>query len=755
MLEKIVLLLIFLLSFASTILYFLGNGNTKRILIARWLLKTSFIGIIGISGFLLYNILTHNYQFTYIWENSSNQLPWYLLLSSFFAGQEGSFLLWLSLLSVIGFFFQRSSQKNNYEEISMGLFGLLITIILLILVIKNPFDYIWETYKDNGVAIGFMPINGRGLNPILENIWMVIHPPILFLGYSFLTIPFILAITSLYKKDHSHWINFAYPWIITSSAVLGLGIMLGGFWAYETLGWGGFWGWDPVENSSLLPWLTSIAFIHTIIIQRKTNALKITNYILAIVTFLLVLYASFLTRSGILGDSSVHSFTNPGTTVYTILLILLIIFFLIGAYSLISNTKSIKSEKLNTKLQSRELMLTLGAVFILLTSVIVFLGTSWPIITEVFAQNKSSVSTSFYNSINTPLIILILISNAVSLYLGWKEESLNKLLKKILIPVLASIITVIVLFFFGANEISSSVILFAVFFSLIVNVTFAITTLVKNPLGIGGFLSHTGISLIMIGIVGSGVYSTANHFQIKNGETKQIAGLKYTFVDKIQIDKMLPDRQKFKYRISLEQNGKKSFIEPTICWSDFNNRKSPIIEPGIIRFFLKDVYITLKSADVDNSIISKNIEKNKTILCPLDTSIKITLLQYDMSHSTMTRNSKIELGAVVKIKFDSKELVDTIYTIMDEASVYTDVKWYNIHEKNINISFLRFFAAQDDLARSDALLGFKKANEPYIPPVEILTLEASVKPFISFVWIGVCSIILGFLVSLLKNKFKK
>ena len=177
-----------------------------------------------------------------------------------------------------------------------------------------------------------IPDDGRGLNPLLQNFWIVIHPPIFFLGFASTAVPFAHAISGLLRKDYKNWINVAVPWTLFTSAILGFGITLGGFWAYETLGWGGFWGWDPVENSSFIPWLVAVASVHTLLVQRRTGGFLRANFIMGMLPFLLVLYSTFLTRSGVLGDTSVHSFETPGMWVY-ILLVALIAFFIIFGLS--------------------------------------------------------------------------------------------------------------------------------------------------------------------------------------------------------------------------------------------------------------------------------------------------------------------------------------------------------------------------------------------------------------------------------------
>ncbi len=287
--------------------------------LARAFYHLTVISVILGSATLLYLILTHQFQYTYVWSYSSRALSTPLLISTFYAGQEGSFMLWALFTALIGVFLMRHSARYGYEAQVMSVFGAIELMLLLMLLVKNPFLYVWESWAGE-VQPGFMPADGRGLNPLLQNYWMVIHPQVLFSGFAAMGVPYAYAIAALLKRDYDYWFKPATPWIVFGTFVLGMGIMMGGFWAYETLGWGGYWAWDPVENSSLVPWLIGVAAIHTILSQRKSGAFVRTNLVLGMLCFVLVMYSTFLTRSGVLGDTSVHSFVDPGMWAYWLLM---------------------------------------------------------------------------------------------------------------------------------------------------------------------------------------------------------------------------------------------------------------------------------------------------------------------------------------------------------------------------------------------------------------------------------------------------
>ena len=311
----------FIASVVGMISYFRSIQNPRIIGFARGGFHVTTISVFIASAILLILIVKHQFQFHYVWAYSSMELPLGLLMSTFYAGQEGSFLLWTLMVAIVGIILLLYTQKRDNERETMGVYTGILAFLMLLLIVKNPFALIESDV---------IPMDGRGLNPLLQNFWMQIHPPILFAGFAAMTPPFALAIAGLMRRRYQGWVVSSLPWVVGGSMVLGLGIALGGFWAYETLGWGGWWGWDPVENASLIPWLVSIALVHTLITQKRTKGLTMTNFILAILAFVLVLYSTFLTRSGVLGDASVHSFVDPGRFSFTLLVLFMFAFTDVG-----------------------------------------------------------------------------------------------------------------------------------------------------------------------------------------------------------------------------------------------------------------------------------------------------------------------------------------------------------------------------------------------------------------------------------------
>jgi len=341
------------------------------------------IAVFGIVASLFYIIQNHYYEYHYAWSHSSNNLPPQFMISCFWEGQEGSFLLWIFWQVLLGFALIKTADK--WEAPVMQVFsmvqGFLVSMILGIVIFNvkmgsSPFILLRDVLDAPIFQMNpnYVPLDGTGLNPLLQNYWMVIHPPTLFLGFAAILVPFAFCIAGLQTKQFKEWIKPALPWAHFAAAVLGIGIMMGAYWAYETLNFGGYWNWDPVENAVYIPWLFLVATIHTMIVhQRNQTALK-TAMTLTISTFILVLYATFLTRSGVLGEASVHSFTDLGLSGQ--LLVYLFSFILYAIILLAINWKAIPGQAKEVSFYTREFWIFSGATLLCLSAFQVLVPTS-------------------------------------------------------------------------------------------------------------------------------------------------------------------------------------------------------------------------------------------------------------------------------------------------------------------------------------------------------------------------------------------
>src|SRR5215213_138739 len=291
----------------------------------------------------------------------------------------------------------------------MGIYTLNLLGILFILVRENPFVMLKET-----------PLDGQGLNPLLQDDWMVIHPPIMFIGYALSAIPFAFAMASLWRRQYDGWAARAFPWALGGFLVLGCAILMGGYWAYKTLGWGGFWGWDPVENASLIPWLFGTVLIHGLHMERTKGRYRRANYVLAALVYLSVLYGTFLTRSGVLADFSVHGFVDLKISGW--LIALMGTFFALAAWLLATRLRQVPTKPNEDPLLSRGTFMVLSTITVLVCAVGITFGTSAPLLTRWFLENPAQVGPTWYNKVNLPIALLIALLLSVVPYLTWRGD---------------------------------------------------------------------------------------------------------------------------------------------------------------------------------------------------------------------------------------------------------------------------------------------------------------------------------------------
>jgi len=467
------------------ILYALvARGRTELLTASRIATHVAIWAMFIAAGTLLYYIFNYRFDINYVYEHASRTLSKPLLFATFYASQEGSFMLWALFTAIVAIFLIPYAQRQRYEAPVMAVYLAVFAFLAVMLVAKSPFESIYSAHPGEAPA-GFIPQDGKGLNPSLENLWIVIHPPMLFLGFTLLAVPFAFALTGLWKRDFQGWVTTSAPWTLGAAMVLGFAIMLGGFWAYETLGWGGYWAWDPVENASLLPWLITVAGVHTMLTQKKTGGLVKTNIGMTLLAYALVLYASYLTRSGILGEASVHSFADPGSIVTTLLYVALGIFIGLPLILFISRWKDMNARGGDYRILSRETGLSIGSAIIGASALVVFIGTSAPLVSK-------KVDTAFYGNLHIPIAITLMIVNGLTMLLKWKQSGVREMLKKGALALGLSIVAAIALYISGLRDFDYLAIATAACFALIVN----IEIMVKLMSARIGFTYQSGIGNI-------------------------------------------------------------------------------------------------------------------------------------------------------------------------------------------------------------------------------------------------------------------
>lgn len=575
--------------------------SSQALTIGRLGFLTSILAVLLSAATLLYLILTHQFQYTYVWSYSSRDLPTPLLISTFYAGQEGSFMLWALYTGLIGIFLLRHSARHGYEAQVMSVFAGIELMLLLMLLVKNPFLYVWEAFPGE-VKAGFLPADGRGLNPLLQNYWMVIHPQVLFSGFAAMGVPYAYAIAAMLKRDYDSWFRAATPWLVFGTFVLGTGIMMGGVWAYETLGWGGYWGWDPVENSSLVPWLVGVAAIHTTLSQRKRGAFVRTNLVLGILCFILVVYSTFLTRSGVLGDTSVHSFVDPGMWAYWLLVGMLLLAASVPFILFVRRWKEFPHRPVRHHYISREFALFLGASTLVIIAVLVTIGTSSPMITEILYGKKSAVDISYYTRTIMPLGIAIGLLAGIGQLLWWTKSDVPSLLRSLIAPVAGAVLTAALSLSLGVTQPLVLTLLASAMFALVTNVLVGWRIARTNPRLAGGAVAHIGVGLMLLGFVVSSEYDTKQTVSLRQGKSVEALGFRLTYEGFHEFEK---DRYAFNIRV--ERQNLNIVLKPVMFFSTYNN--GVMRHPDIANLILRDLYLAPLSLDQQETVQQPAMQK--------------------------------------------------------------------------------------------------------------------------------------------------
>ncbi|MBN1633818.1 MAG: cytochrome c biogenesis protein CcsA [Ignavibacteria bacterium] len=741
MLGKVLIYIAFITSVITVITYFFNlRGKIKTAKTPRLFFHITFIAVLLASAYLLNLILSHQFQFTYVWEYSSRDLGTPLLVSTFYAGQEGSFLLWTLFGVITGVFLLTYITKyKGFEPPVMMMYSLIISFLTLMLILKSPFNYVWETFPEEA-SVGFTPEDGRGLNPILQNFWMVIHPPVLFLGFVGMAVPFAFAIGALLNDKFNEWIGIAMPWLLYGTGILGLGIILGGYWAYGVLGWGGYWSWDPVENSSLIPWIIGIAAVHTFISQKNTGSYKKTNIILSIIGFIFVLYSTFLTRSGVLSDASVHSFVQPGMEVYIALILFILTFLILSAVLFAVKFKKLKTitRKDETPFFSRENIMYIGAMLLIASAAIIITGTSMPIIT------KSTVEISFYNQMNMPIAILIMLLAGLASYLDWKKSGTEKFLKRIWLPVLLSLFGTVILFLSGADNLYFAVFIFVSLLVFFVCIERIIKLIRLKKSTFGAALGHLGLALFFLGIIGSGRYSSEESLELEKNVPVESLGYTFTYLgDEEFTDPQNTRDRKYYLNVRMEKDNKELKLKPVMYFSSYMN--SVMKNPEIVSFVMKDIYlspmeiIAAQMYDKEDEFTLKKGEEKQI------GNFKFKFKTLETKGMNMSRKMQGDEFAIYTLaEVTTGKEVDSVKLKLNYYNGNPVPEPYELKQENYTLFFTRIsaeegtasFAAVDNKVQKDL------ADDTLITTI-------SIKPFIGVLWAGAFIMTLGFFYSVI------
>ena len=608
-----------------TIFFYTRNGDQRLYLTGQRLaLGVSFF--IFLATFILaYQLIISNFDIDYVARYTSLETPVVYKISALWAGQSGSLLFWLFILSIYATVVILQNQRKHH--------GLMPWVIITLVIVQMFFlvltNYVTNPFK--ATEADFIVANGNGLNPLLQNVTMAIHPPTLYLGFVGFTVPFSFGISALVNRDTSPlWIQSIRRWTLVAWLFLSMGIILGGWWAYRELGWGGYWAWDPVENASFMPWLTATAFVHSIIIQEKKDMLRVWNMVLIILTFTLCIFGTFLTRSGVM--SSVHSFTASSLGP---IFLAFVFFILIVSFGLMyTRMNDLRSTRRMESFTSRESGFLFNNMVFVVMCFSVFWGTLFPVISEAVRGTKITVGPPFFNQINIPIGLILLGLTGVGPLLAWRRTGKKNLIRNFTFPILTGLSSAIVLLIIGYRD------YVVISFSLGAFVTATITTefirgirarnkkfkespitalkmmVSKNRSRYGGYVVHLGIVFMFIGFTGH-AFDKEKEFSLKVGETDHVAGYEFELIQLSESERpnhyaWISDLRVTKHNGEFVTNlrpEKRVYFHrnPDV------NRRQPHSELDIYSTLNKDIYSIFSAVDTENGVAFIKIMVNPLV----------------------------------------------------------------------------------------------------------------------------------------------
>lgn len=764
----------FLTALLSAAFYFLGQrngGSGARLRLARGLFIAHAGFFLLAMGILYSLIFNHYFEYRYVWQYSSLDMSAKFMLSCFWAGQEGSFFVWGFWQGLLGLIVLWKAR--DWEAPVMWVVALAQAIIASMLVGLefgsfgiggSPFALLRETASPGDAEFFTNPNylsmiqDGNGLNPLLENPWMVIHPPLLFLGYAALLIPFAYAVAGLWTRRYHAWVKEARPWTLFGGLALATGILLGGAWAYVALTFGGFWAWDPVENASLVPWLAIIAGMHFIIAGRNHNFSHLAGYIFITFAYVMVLYASFLTRSGVLSETSVHSFGDDGLMLQLVGFVL--IFFLGSIVLFIVRYKEmVKKEKENTI--SREFWMFIGGMVVILSAFQITFSTSIPVINQIFGTNIAPPidAVKYYNGWQLPYAVLIALLIGFSQYLNFGENRKEGLWKRLLPAlIIALALTVVTALLFDITYGGYLVMLYGLFFAMVSSVEFLKRIGWKWERS-GAMVTHFGFALFLVGVVItftneviisentsefdlSQAGSNKENQLVVKGDTVPMGPYMVTYSDRWKKG----TRSYFKVDFLKEKNGtlQHAFtLEPHI---NENARMGNVYEPATANHIDKDVYTYISFADLSpqdqgagyHPVKESEMTQGDTVRFPgylvLMDSLKVEQASDDM-HQVLIR-------AYLRAKAEDGQE----YAMIPEYRVHNDLVANPLYT-HPDLPFGLKFERVSDIPGA-VFIGFHERQ------MDFIVIKAIIFPYINILWIGALIMLIGFSIALIRRVSK-
>ncbi|MFZ9242332.1 MAG: cytochrome c biogenesis protein CcsA [Sediminibacterium sp.] len=733
---------------------------------------------------LTYVISNHLFEYKYAYSHSDKNLPFEYLLSCFWEGQEGSFLLWSFWHCVLGsiIMFKVKWRPNGVMMTLSFVQFLLASMVIGVYIFgakigSSPFILLREEMNwpilSRPDYLQFIK-DGTGLNTTLQNYWMVIHPPVLFLGFASTTIPFAFAVAGLLKKDNN-WMNHVLSWANFSAGVLGLGIMMGAAWAYESLNFGGYWAWDPVENASLVPWLVLVAGIHTTMIFRKTGSSVKASYLFMGLSFLLIVYSTFLTRSGILGDTSVHAFTDLGMNAQ--LLVFLLIFVIPFFVLYFVRYRFMVEPSKEDDISSREFWMLVGSLVLVLSAVVIIAITSIPVFNKIFGTKIAPPEDPEFahNQVQVFVAIIIGILSAFGQYLRFKHTPSDQIKKQLLLPSIVTIAISAVLFVFvgvaytqkGPGFVGALYVgILASVYTVVANFHYWLGVLKGKLKSAGASVGHIGFGLVLLGIFLSASNKTVISFNTTGiNVLQESADMRkspvgnprenITLFEGINTDMgkyMVEytrdtldnlDKRFFELKFTDKKTNEQFFLYPDILKNN-KGAEGFSANPDAKHYWLKDIFVYITSFQ-DHSE---------------DDTVAFKPAKIKMGDSIFYSNGYIKLNQVLvnpnaNRPAGTNELVLDLQVTSKEGLQYSskpgivleglnmEQQLDTIKAQNLVISFNKVVSQEEGVLE----IGIKESKSL----TNLITLKVYEFPFINVLWIGVVVMTIGFMMSMFQR----
>ncbi len=750
----------------------------------------NFVSVAAIAATLFYIIYNHYFEYHYAWAHSSKTLPVYYIISCFWEGQEGSFLLWAFWQAVLGIILivkAKTWENSVLTVISLSQFflaSMLIGVEIFSLKIgSSPFILLRNVIEGPVFSrpdyLSYIQ-DGNGLNPLLQNYWMVIHPPTLFLGFAAMIVPFAYGIAGVWQKRFQEWVKPALVWSLFAVMILGTGIIMGSFWAYEALNFGGFWAWDPVENASMLPWLTLIAAVHVLIAFKNSGHSYFTALFLVLISFVLVLYASFLTRSGILGETSVHAFTDLGMSGQ--LLVYLFAFIAISVYLIVKNWKLMPITSKDEATYSREFWLFIGALILCVACIQIIATTSIPVFNKVFSAQLAPPTNviQHYNKWQVPLAIVIVLISAFSQFLKYKKTDPKKFIISLVVSFVFSVLITAGAVYAAniSNNIMYILLTWSAVFAILCNARI-LGEAVKGKWKLAGSaVAHIGFAMLLVGALIAAATNkivsenTSNFIPVQGFEKAEKPG------ENMMLYKDKPVKMG-DYTVTFlgdTTTGPNTYYKVNYQKLDVNNKveeqfylypnaqQNPkmglIASPDTKHYLGYDIYTHVTAAPPklpkevadDGHDHSKEEEFDKPVVHEVSVGDTIRYREGSIFIKALNRNAKIEniglkkddlaVGMQLEIITPEKKYTAEPVFLVKGASKLDFGK--EVHDAGLKLRFTNILPDKDKLE----LMVYER---PAAAESDWIVMKAIKFPYINLFWGGTIIMVIGFLMSIFRR----